>query len=144
MPRPHAIAAVLLCALMAPLARSQAANVDAQVRVGWTLPTVGQPGNVPLTGADALTKNQLWLRTAPIADTDATAPTVELAAGATSYTTTLTIPNGSTIYARLKSCTAKGCSTAFSVQDSRQVMVVLPNAPSGVAITVTVTISTQP
>lgn len=130
-----------LLALVSTCAYAQAATVTGKADYKWSNPTTGQPGNVPLTGSDALTKVQAWVKTAPIADTDTSAPTAELAATATTFTFTTTVPNGSTLYGRFKACTANACS-AFSASVSKLVTVVVPDVPFGVSVTVTVTVTT--
>jgi hypothetical protein len=133
-----------LAFMVAPLVPAQAADVQVRADFSWALPTTGIKGTatVPLTGADALTKLQIWVKTSPIPDTESSAPTAELGPTATSFTYTTTVPNGTMLYGRLKGCVV-ACG-ALSVQASKAIAVLIPSVPTGVAVTVTVTVSTSP
>lgn len=133
------VAVFALAFMVAPLAHAQTQTVEAKATLTLFPPTLSTT-NTPLTGADAITKTQIWVRTTPIADTDA-APTAVLPSAATSYVWTGTVPNGSPLYVRYKVCNA-ACS-GMSPQVSRTIQVAVPSIPEGAAITVTVTLSIQ-
>lgn len=135
---------IVFLALFAGLAGAQTSPpVQASAALSWTLPTTGCVGSTctsPLTGADALTKLQVFVAQSAIADTSTADPVAELAANAVSYAYTASVPNGATLYFRVKACNASGCSP-FSAQVSKAVRIIVPNVPTGVAVTVTVTIT---
>jgi hypothetical protein len=131
------VAVFSLAFMVAPMTHAQ--TVEAKATLTLFPPTLSTT-NTPLTGADAITKTQVWVSTSPIADTDAS-PTAVLPGVATSYVWTGTVPNGSPIYARYSVCNA-ACS-GKSPQVSRAIQVAVPAVPQGAAITVTVTLSIQ-
>jgi hypothetical protein len=124
-------------------AYAQAASVNASAVVTWTLPTTDAAGN-PLTGTNALTKNQVFLSTSPIADSDTSiAPANEGTASATTISVSKTVPAGSTLYVRVKSCNASGCSP-FSAQATKVLPAIpntVPGAPGAVNVLVTVQVA---
>ena len=131
-----------IAALLGFLALVQTANaqtVTAEADVSWTLPTTDTLGG-PLTGSNALTKVQLYVSTSPIAD-DTTMTPIELAPGATTYAYEQAVPNGSTVYVRLKACNAV-CS-GFSSEASKEIRVSVPNVPTGVTVTLRVNLSVE-
>ena len=138
--------AILFLALSAGLAGAQTSPpVQASAALSWTLPTTGCVGTVctsPLTGTDVLTKLQVYASQAAITDASTAAPVAELPATATSYSYTASVPNGATLYFRVKACNAGGCS-GYSSQASKAVRIVVPNVPAGVAVTVTVTLTQE-
>lgn len=132
---------ILLALFFVSAADAQTAAVTAVSPVTFTPPTTDTLG-APLTGASALIKSQLFVGTATIPDTAVT-PTVDnISPSATSVTYTTTVPNGSTLFFRLRSCNAI-CS-ALSAQVSKPIAVSVPNAPTGVGVTVTVTVNVSP
>jgi hypothetical protein len=133
--------AIFALCLMLPVAYGQAANVDAKATYTWTLPANDTNG-AALTGALALTKMQAWVKTASIADTDASAPTAELAASATTFVFTTVVPNGSFLYGRFRACNAQACS-ALSAQAAKGITISIPGVPTGINVVVTVTVSSQ-
>lgn len=133
--------------LLALGSSAEAANVvTGKADFSWTLPTTSQPGNVPLTGALALTQIKAFIRTTPILDTDTMAATAVLPGTATSFSYTAVVPNGSTIYGRFQACVdpAVGTCSAYSNQASKAVLVLVPDVPTNVSVTVTVTVTTGP
>lgn len=100
----------------------------------WTLPLTAQDGT-PLTGAQALTSVQVFIATAPIADSSTAAPTATLTASSTTTTQTVTAAAGQTLYLRVKACNSAGCSP-FSVQASKVVPISVPGIPTSVTITI--------
>lgn len=137
-------AAIVLCLFalfVVDEANAQTQNISAEARLSWVLPTTATDGT-PLTGANALTKLQVFAATAPIADTSAAAPTAELSGTATTWTYTTTVPNGSTLYFRVKACNAAACGP-FSNEANKLVKIVIPGAATGLTVTVTVVISVQ-
>jgi hypothetical protein len=126
--------ALLFALLVAPL---HAQTVDAKANLTWALPTQYTDGKAIPAGA--ITTVQVWAKTTPIADTD-TSPTVVLPGAPTSHVWTGQVPNGATLYFRHKVCTATACS-AFGPQASKGVKVDIPAVPSGITVTVTVTVS---
>ena len=126
-----------LIAILATPAFAQEPTVPATLNLTWNLPTQTEDGTA-LTGPLALTKVQVFVATAPIANNSTMAPTVELAGGATGGTHTLSVPNGSTVFARVKACHAFGCS-AFSNEDSKLVTVSLPGVPTNLQMQLQIT-----
>lgn len=126
----------LLLALMPGLAFAQ--NVSGVVSVSWTNPTTANDGTA-LTGTQALTKLQVFAASAPIADASTMTPTLELGPTATTGTVTMTVPNRSTLYLRVKACNAIGCG-GFSNQTTKPVNVDQPpGVPTSVTFTITIT-----
>lgn len=118
-------------------------QVQATASLSWTNATTGCIGNLcnqPLTGADALTKVQVFSSQSAIADTSTLTPVAELPPTATSYQYTATVPNGSTLYFRVKNCNA--ICGPFSNEVSKAVRIIVPGLPTGVQVTVTVTLTT--
>lgn len=116
------------------------------VKIDFTLPTVACStvngayvvpcDNIPLTGANALTGLDVFISTAPIVDNSTMAPTVSIAAVASTYNSTFQAGDGDTLYIRLKARTA-GASSAFSNMLTKDVVVkVVPNSPVIISITV--------
>lgn len=136
-----ALACITVLALFARHADAQTQpQVQAQAALSWTMPTTDTLGN-PLTGANALQRVWVFASTSPITEANLGAPAADLPGTATSYQYTATVPNGSTLHFRLKACNAQ-CS-ALSNQATKQVAVSIPNVPTGVSVTVTVTIVTN-
>lgn len=127
--------AVLFVVAMLFVAVAQAADISAKAMTSWTLPTMALDGS-PLAGDQALTETQVFVSLAPIADAAIMTPTAKLAANAAAYTWAGTMPNGGTIYVRVKACNAGGCS-AYSAQGSKAFALSAPGAPGQVNITVT-------
>lgn len=116
-----------------------AQSVQGVVNGSWVNPTTASDGTA-LTGTQALTKIQVFLSSASIPDLSTMVPTLELGPGATTGTVTLTVPNHSTLYFRVKACNSAGCG-AFSNQSTKPVDV---NAVPGIATSVTFTITITP
>lgn len=112
--------------------------VTASAQVTWTLPTLTTDGK-PLTGADALTKLQVFASPATIPDSTSATPTAELGPTATSYAYTTIVPNGTTLYFRLRACIQQ-CG-ALSNEASKLIRVAIPGVATGVSVTVTVTVN---
>lgn len=101
------------------------------IRIGWVLPTTFDDGSALLPAN--ITKIQVFMANASIADTSTMAPTVELTGAPITTTRTFTAFAGGTIYARLKACTAEGCSP-FSAQVSVATPLPKPGIPTSVTI----------
>lgn len=135
-PRWTVIAALIAGALMS-CGTADAQTVPGTAQIKWTLPTTTQDG-LPLTGANALTSIQVFLATAPIADTSTAQPTVTLGAATTATTQAMQVANGATIYVRLKACNSSGCSP-FSNQATKLIQLnTKPNVPTNVTIELTI------
>lgn len=131
-----------LLAFLATVQTAQAQTVTAEANVTWTLPTTDTLGD-PLTGANALTKVQLYVSTSPITD-ETTLPPIELPPGATTYTYEQSVPNGSTLYFRVRACNAMCSALSEDTPQSRkQIRVSVPNVPTGVTVTVRVNLEVQ-
>lgn len=120
-------------------------NVPGTLNVSWTLPTdacTNPPTctvNVPLTGAYALTGIQLYVSTAPIPDNYTGAPSATFGGGITTATYNTTVPNGSTVYVRVRAVNQFNASP-YSTEVSKVINIpAAPRAPSGVTITLTIT-----
>ncbi|HEU4603425.1 MAG TPA: hypothetical protein VFS24_15735 [Steroidobacteraceae bacterium] len=135
------LAAVLACV---GIRLAEAQTVTAEANVTWTLPTTDTLGQ-PLTGDRALTKLQLYVSTSPIAD-DTTITPIELPPGTTTYVYEQAVPNGSTLYFRLRACN-QICSALSedTPQSRKQIRVSVPNVPTGVTVTLKVNLAiTEP
>src|SRR5512134_52238 len=87
---------------------ASAQTVPGSLTLRWTLPTTGCiVGASPavcgqaLTGPHALQAVHVWISTSPIPDAPSGAPTLTLAAGATTATHTMQVVNGQTLYSRV-------------------------------------------
>jgi len=105
------------------------------ITVSWTAPTAAVDGSA-LTGAQAITSYQVWISTASIPDTVATAPTATVTTGTTT-TQTVTANPGDTVFARVKACNAGGCSV-LTTQASKVLPLSTPNPPTNVTITLNI------
>lgn len=132
-----------LLALLAALAfvPANAQTVPGSVNLNWTLPTTGCTVGVtpcdskPLTGSSALTSVQVFVSGSPILDTSTMIPTATLAPGATTGQVTMSVTNGSTLYARIKACNTT-CGP-FSAQVSKLISLdITPGVPTSVTITI--------
>lgn len=123
-------------------ATSNAQQVNGSATLTWVLPTTSIEG-LGLTATNALTEVQVFLSTSPIADTSTALPTVTLGAGVTNTIYTMSVANGSTIYARIKACNKPSTTTqcsAFTTQVSKVVNAsTVPGVPTSVTISVTIT-----
>lgn len=132
--------------LLAFLTVAEAQSVTGSANVRWVLPTAGCTltvtpcDNVPLTGTNAITAVELYVSTSPIPDASSMAPSATLANGATTTNYTTSVPNGSTMYLRLKIRNANGVS-AFSTQATKVINV---GAVPGPATNVTFTFEITP
>lgn len=110
--------------------------------VVWRNPTTDTNGQA-LVGALAITKIQVFVASSPILNDSTIAPFAELLIGQDPVPGTQYLyhsPAGSTVYARVKTCNAKGCSV-FSNQASKTVPYpdAPPMPPSDVDIVIVVT-----
>lgn len=107
----------------------------AELKVAWTLPTAATDGS-PLVGDQALTAVRLYVSTSPIADDSTLAPVATFAGDLVEATFSGSIPNGATVYVRVKAVNAGGASE-FSAQASKVVTapVVRPGVPTDVTVT---------
>lgn len=134
---------VALCVVFAAVAMAQ--TVPGSLTVRWTLPTMGCLVGVtppscthPLTGDAALQAVHVWISTSPIPDAPTGAPTLTLAAGATTATHALQVANGATLYARVSARNPAGDSP-LSAQVSKVVAIpVRPGVPTNVTIELTI------
>lgn len=133
-----ALIAILAATLLVSLASAQ--TVPGTARISWTLPTQGcvvgvtPPACAPLTGENALTAINVYIDTQPIPADYAGAPTLTLPGDATQTTHTMQVPNGSTLYVRVRAINPAGAS-AFSNQASKLIQVDLaPGVPTDVVI----------
>lgn len=137
------IVAVALCLLVTGVAMAQ--TVPGALTVRWTLPTTGCLIGVdppvcgqPLTGNAALQAVHVWISTSPIPDTPTGAPTLTLAAGATTASHTMQVANGATLYARVSARNPAGDSP-LSAQVTKVVAIpVRPGVPTNVTIELTI------
>jgi len=141
----RAAAYILILALIglhATMALAQ--TVTAEADVSWTLPTTDTLGQ-PLTGDRALKKVQLYVSTSPITD-DTTVTPIDLPPGATTYVYEQAVPNGSTLYFRLRACNQICSALSADTPESRkEIRVSVPNVPTGVTVTLQVNLSiTEP
>lgn len=120
-------------------------NVPGVLNVSWTLPTETgclQPApatcvRLPLTGPYALTGVYLYVSTSPIPDNSTLEP-VSSSGTVTTMTYNQTVPNGSTLYVRVKATNAFG-NSVFSNQSSKLILVEAPpGAPTNVTVNFTV------
>lgn len=129
----------LLALLASPASVAQTVSVPATLRVSWIPPTATDSG-LPLTGALALTGYEVYISSSPIADDTTAAPTLTLAGTATTTTQTLTVPNGSTLYVRLRAV-RNAEKSALSAQATAPVNVsTKPGAPTSVEIQLTISV----
>jgi len=135
------LAAVLACV---GIRLAEAQTVTAEANISWTLPTTDTLGQ-PLTGDRALRKVQLYVSTSPITD-DTTVTPIDLPPGATTYTYEQSVPNGSTLYFRVRACNAMCSALSEDTPQSRkQIRVSVPNVPTGVTVTLKVNLAiTEP
>lgn len=124
------------------VAVAEAQAVPGLATYTWTLPTVGCTtgvvpcDNLPLTGAAALTGVEVYISTSSISDNSMMAPTLVLAAGATTTAYSTTVTNGSTLYARFRAVNANG-KGPFSLQVSKLISLpVLPGVPTNITVTI--------
>lgn len=141
------VAIGLLLIAIAVATPANAQTVPGSLTLRWTLPTTGcligtDPPvcNQPLTGNAALQAVHVWISTSPIPDAPSGAPTLTLAAGATTATHTMQVTNGQTLYARVSARNPAGDSP-LSNQTSR--VITLPVRP-GVPTNVTIELSIAP
>lgn len=130
--------AALLVGLFALMANAQAAEtVAASANVSWTPPTTNTDGS-PLTD---LKEHKLYVDTSPITDATTVAP-IRVPVGTATYTYKATVANGATLYFRLKACNAVDVCSVFTPEVQKRVLILVPGVPTGVQVTVTVTITT--
>lgn len=124
------IAAAVVAMLFSSVADAQI--VEAEATVKWTLPTHDTLGQ-PLEGENALQKVQLYIALAPIPDDPVTLVPIELPPVAESFAYENEVPNGSTLYFRLKAC--NDICSDMSEEAIKPVRVSVPNVPTGVTVT---------
>lgn len=105
------------------------------VTLNWTAPTTAVDGTA-LTGAQVITKYEVFIATATIADTVSGAPTATVTTGTTT-TQPVTASPGSKIFARVRACNASGCSV-LSTEASATLPISAPNPPTNVTITLNI------
>jgi len=113
------------------------AQVTATASMSWTLPTTDTLGG-QLAGTNALKKVQVFISPNSIPDAGAT-PTLELGPAATTYQYQGVVPNGSTLYFRVAAC--NDVCSSLSAQATKAFIVSVPNAPTGLQVTVTVNLN---
>lgn len=123
---------------------AHAGDLNASANLQWTPPACGTDGSTPtcypLTGTEALTGFELFSSLAPI--TAATGTPVSIPASARTFVYTARVPNGSTMYFRLRAKNSWGVS-ALSPEASKLISVSLPpDAPPTLTVTVTVVVDT--
>jgi hypothetical protein len=137
------IVAVALCLLLTGVAMAQ--TVPGSLTLKWVLPTTGCLIGVdppvcgqPLTGTAALQAVHVWISTSPIPDVPTGAPTLTLAAGATTASHTLQVANGATLYGRV-SVRNSASDSRLSAQVTKLVSIpVQPGVPTNVTIELTI------
>ena len=136
-------AVLLVLALIASVAGAQDAPlVPASASVSWVHPTEARDGSA-LVGPQAITESLVYASTDPIPDDTAAEPVGRVAAPGRTFVHSVAAPNGSTLYFRVRSCNAGGCSD-LSAQAEKPVRVSVPGVPSGVTVTVTVVLQVAP
>ena len=139
---------ILAFVLFAMCALAHAQNVAVHSVVTWVNPT-HDTGGGELTGVNALSHSELFVATAHIPDLPGGAPQANFAATATTGTYDTTVAGGSTIYYRMRSCTAHGCSAltaevAHLIQGTPQPPLPPTDFGVGVTVSVIVNINTTP
>lgn len=133
----------------ASLASAQSVTVPAELTASWTLPTETEclqdpPAEcvrIPLTGAYAVTGVQLFVSASPIPD-DSTLEPVASSGTVSSMVYNQTVPNGTTLYVRVKAVNAYGASKRFSEQQQKMIQVeATPGAPTNVSVSFKLTIT---
>lgn len=137
-------ALALAAACVSPAVFAQ--TVPASLKVNFTLPTEtaclqappAECVRLPLTGAYALTGVQLFVSTSPILD-DSTLEPVASNGTVTSMVYNQVVPNGTTLYVRVKAVNAFGPSPHFSTQASKLILVEAPpGEPTNVTLELTI------
>jgi len=129
-----ALALLMTCAAVAQ-------TVPGAANYSWTLPTTGCTvgvttcDNKPLTGADALTGLEIFISTSAIPDAPSGNPTLTLGPGQTTTTYTTTVPNGSTIYMRMRAVNSTGKSILTNAVTKVVNAGVIPGVPTNVTVT---------
>lgn len=115
------------------------AQVPADIRLNWTLPTTNTDGStIPATGTNALAKVEGWISTTAIPATPTTAPTFTLTPAGVTTTQTVSVAAGSTIRARLRACNNAGLCSALSTE----VSVAAPGQPGSITnVTIAITLT---
>lgn len=129
---------LLLLAFLPALALAQQPNVAAEARLTFQPPTLAMDGKALPAGA--VTRMEVFISTSPLLDGALGTPVARLAGTATEYIYRGSVPNGSTLYARVRACTALVCGPATQ-QASKSVRIDIPAVPPGFNVTVTVTLS---
>lgn len=114
-----------------PIAHAAQPNVT----VSWSAPTLATDGS-SLTGAQAITKYEVFIATASIPDNVTGTPTATVTSGTTT-TQPITASPGATIFARVRACNAAGCSV-LTTEASKVLPLNSPIPPTNVTITLNV------
>lgn len=131
------LAALLVFALTIATVAEGAETVAGSANVSWTPPTTNTDGS-PLTD---LKEHKLYIDTAPITDATTVTP-IHVPVGTSTYTYKATVANGATLYFRLKACNASDVCSVLSPETTKRILVLVPGVPTGVQVTVTVTVTT--
>lgn len=128
---------------------ASAATVDGTSNVSWGAVTqgclVGVTPCVPstLTGADVVTGYEVFASTSPIPDDLAgLTPVAVTSATATSASARLTVPNGSTVYIRVRAFNASIKGVLSNVVTRVVQVPVQPGAPTDVTFEITIDLTT--
>lgn len=127
---------IIVCLLMISISNA-AENVSSTSVVSWNAPTTNTDGSA-LTN---LKEHQLFVAQAAIPDSVSVAPTAKIAAGTNTFSYQATVANGATLFFRVRACNTADVCSALSAEITKKVSVLIPSVPSGVNVTVTVTIS---
>lgn len=137
-----AFVAAVLVALFPLISGAQTSPpVPASAVLSWTPPTLAENGSA-LTGAQAITANEIFASGSAIPDNIGSQPQGRVEGTVRNFTYTTTAPNNSTLYFRVRSCNLGGCS-GLSAQIGKPIAVSVPGVPTGVAVTVTVVVQAQ-
>lgn len=115
-------------------------TVPGQLTLTWVLPTHSTPatGSVPLTGANALTRIDVFISTVLIPDSPTELPTLTLTGSTITGSHTMQVPNGSVLHARIRACNASGCSILTNEVTALVQVDPIPNPPTTITITVVI------
>lgn len=115
------------------------AQVPADIKLNWTLPTTNTDGtSIPVSGANALAKVEGWISTSTIPANPTTAATFTLTPAGVTTTQTVSVPAGSTVRARVRACNTAGLCSALT----NEVSVVAPGQPGSITnVTIQITLT---
>lgn len=130
---------VLLVALLC-LGLSAHAQINGKMTIAYTAPTLACDDTgklcepIPATGPNAIQAYNVWISESPIPDDFGGPPTVVVTGSTTTVNYERQVPNGTTLYVRVKAITTR--PSKFSNQASKLFFVDLtPNAPTSVTLT---------